>query len=73
MATPAPPTSTLLAGQLGLYAAQDSPYRTYPYFVSGKLDADKAVVFIGGLSNGLGGVPYTPKLSAELEKIGWKL
>ncbi|TXT04854.1 hypothetical protein VHUM_03937 [Vanrija humicola] len=73
MATPAPPTATLLPGQLGLYAAQDSPYRTYPYFESGDLGATKAVVFIGGLSNGLGGVPYTPKLSGELAKIGWKL
>ncbi|KAL1405355.1 hypothetical protein Q8F55_008986 [Vanrija albida] len=73
MATPAPPTSTLLTGQLGVYAAQASPYRTYPYFVSGDLAATRAVVFIGGLSNGLGGVPYAPRLSAELAKNGWKL
>lgn len=45
----------------------------YPVFTSGDLTANRAVVFIGGLTNGLGAVPFTYPLSGALGKAGWKL
>lgn len=45
----------------------------YPVFTSGDLTANRAVVFIGGLTNGLGAVPFTYPLSDALRKAGWKL
>lgn len=45
----------------------------YPVFTSGDLAATRAVVFIGGLTNGLGAVPFTYPLSDALGKAGWKL
>lgn len=45
----------------------------YPVFTSGDLTATRAVVFIGGLTNGLGAVPFTYPLSDALGKAGWKL
>nr|XP_031861988.1 uncharacterized protein CI109_002401 [Kwoniella shandongensis]KAA5529060.1 hypothetical protein CI109_002401 [Kwoniella shandongensis] len=45
---------------------------TYPIFTSGDLNATRAVIFIGGLTNGLGGVPYSYALSEALGKAGWK-
>lgn len=45
----------------------------YPVFTSGDLTANRAVVFIGGLTNGLGAVPFTYPLSDALGKAGWKL
>ncbi|KAK6904629.1 hypothetical protein I203_105445 [Kwoniella mangroviensis CBS 8507] len=44
----------------------------YPIFTSGDLTSDKAVVFIGGLTNGLGAVPFSYPLSEALGKAGWK-
>ncbi|KAK8844822.1 hypothetical protein IAR55_006672 [Kwoniella newhampshirensis] len=46
---------------------------TYPIFTSGDLTATRAVVFVGGLTNGMGGVPYSYPLSDALGKAGWKL
>lgn len=59
------------AGQLGHYQTHEG--RTYPYFVSGDVGSDKAVIFIGGLWNGMGDVPYTVALGDALAKAGWKL
>jgi len=47
--------------------------RKYPYFTSGDLDSEKAVIFLGGLTNGMGAVPYVHKLSKELKVAGWRL
>jgi hypothetical protein len=47
--------------------------RKYPYFTSGDLDSKKAVIFLGGLTNGMGAVPYIHKLSDELKLAGWRL
>jgi hypothetical protein len=47
--------------------------RQYPYFTSGDLESDKAVIFLGGLTNGMGAVPYVHKLSQELGTAGWRL
>jgi len=47
--------------------------RKYPYFTSGDLDSEKAIIFLGGLTNGMGAVPYVHKLSEELKVAGWRL
>jgi hypothetical protein len=47
--------------------------RKYPYFTSGDLESKKAVIFLGGLTNGMGAVPYVHKLSEELQTAGWRL
>ena len=47
--------------------------RKYPYFTSGDLDSEQAVIFLGGLTNGMGAVPYVHKLSDELKTAGWRL
>ncbi|BEI83793.1 hypothetical protein CcaverHIS002_0403970 [Cutaneotrichosporon cavernicola] len=63
-------TQPPLAGHLGHFSTHEG--KTYPYFVSGP-HSDKAVIFIGGLYNGLGDVPYTHALADALAKAGWKL
>ncbi|WVN87622.1 uncharacterized protein L203_102805 [Cryptococcus depauperatus CBS 7841] len=45
---------------------------TYPIFTSGDLTAERAVVFIGGLTNGIGAVPFTYPLEGALKTAGWK-
>ncbi|WVQ72182.1 hypothetical protein IAR50_001727 [Cryptococcus sp. DSM 104548] len=45
----------------------------YPIFTSGDLTSDRAVLFIGGLTNGIGGVPFTYPLSEALNGAGWRL
>ncbi|WVR03042.1 hypothetical protein IAU60_000031 [Kwoniella sp. DSM 27419] len=62
--------SKSLAGVLSTF--QVGSYK-YPIFTSGDLDASRAVVFIGGLTNGLGAVPFPYTLSDALDKVGWKL
>jgi hypothetical protein len=68
-----------LAGTLSLYDLpgaddDDPPVPTaLPYFTSGELASDKALVFIGGLTNGIGSVEYIPALSETLGKLGWRL
>ena len=59
-----------LLGALSLYK---TPGHEYPYFTSGELASVKAVIFIGGLFNGLMTPPYLSELSAALGKAGWKL
>lgn len=72
MSLPAPtaPIAPPLAGQMALYKTGNSQY---PYFTSGDLSSTKAVVLIGGLTAGLGGVPYNARLSEALKDIEWKL
>lgn len=64
-----------LPGTLSLYplpgASGESDTR--PYFTSGDLDSDKALVFIGGLYNGMGSVPYVKPLSNALKEEGWQV
>ncbi|TYJ53808.1 hypothetical protein B9479_005569 [Cryptococcus floricola] len=45
----------------------------YPIFTSGDLASERAVLFIGGLTNGIGGVAFTYPLSAALKGAGWRL
>jgi hypothetical protein len=59
-----------ISGQLSTFRIGEY---SYPFFTSGDLSSTKAVVFVGGLTDGLGSVPYTTRLSAELGKAGWKL
>ena len=59
-----------LSGTLSLYK---TPGHEYPYFTSGDLTSPKAVVFIGGLFNGLLSPPYLVELSFALGKAGWRL
>lgn len=47
--------------------------KRYPYFTHGDLTSHKSVVFIGGLTNGMGDVPYLPRLGERLAEVGWKL
>jgi hypothetical protein len=60
-----------LAGILDTFPAPNG--RKYPFFTSGQLESTKAVIFIGGLFNGMGDVPYLPALSGALGAAGWKL
>lgn len=71
--SPRIPSSVSAARSTDARPKEDGTWRQYPYFTSGAEGSDKAVVFVGGLTNGLGAVPYTPKLSEELGKAGWKL
>ena len=67
------PLSTIdppMAGELALYRTGQS---RYPYFTSGDLSSKKAIVLIGGLTAGLGMVPYASKLTETLQGAGWKL
>ncbi|GMK58736.1 hypothetical protein CspeluHIS016_0601780 [Cutaneotrichosporon spelunceum] len=66
LATTQPP----LAGHIGHFSTHEG--KTLPYVVSGP-HSPKAVIFIGGLYNGLGDVPYTHALSDALSRAGWKL
>ncbi|KLT39701.1 DUF1749-domain-containing protein [Cutaneotrichosporon oleaginosum] len=68
---PLPTTQPPLAGHLGHFSTHEG--KTYPYFVTGDASSDKAVIFIGGLYNGLGDVPYTRALGEALGNAGWKL
>lgn len=43
-----------------------------PFFTSGDRSSNRAVIFIGGLWNGLMDPSYVVKLSSELEKAGWR-
>lgn len=61
--------SMALQGTLSHFAVRDSI--RYPYFSTGT--SDRAVIFIGGLFNGLGDVPYLPALASALSSAGWKL
>ncbi|WVQ94387.1 hypothetical protein IAU59_001466 [Kwoniella sp. CBS 9459] len=45
----------------------------YPFFTSGDIESDRAVVFVGGLTNGIASVPFTYSLSDSLAKAKWKL
>jgi hypothetical protein len=81
--------SPTLSGTLSLFTAPPAPRiprspkdvtsqgsgssKKYPYFTSGDLDSEKAVIFLGGLTNGMGAVPYVHKLSEELKGAGWNL
>lgn len=47
--------------------------RQYPYFTSGDLESERAIIFLGGLTNGMAAVPFVGKLSGELSKAGWRL
>lgn len=67
------PASVAAARKADARPKEDGTWRHYPYFTSGAEVSDKAVIFVGGLTNGLGAVPYTTKLSEELGKAGWKL
>lgn len=67
------PSSVSTAREADARPKEDGTWRQYPYLTSGAEGSDKAVIFLGGLTNGLAGVPYTPKLSEELGKAGWKL
>lgn len=67
------PSSVTAAREADARPKEDGTWRQYPYFNSGAEGSDKAVIFVGGLTNGLAGVPYTSKLSDELGKAGWKL
>ncbi|WWC67377.1 uncharacterized protein I206_101285 [Kwoniella pini CBS 10737] len=58
-----------LSGTLTTFEA--GPWK-FPLFTSGDLNSDKAVAFIGGLTNGLGAVPYTYPLSEAVGKAGWR-
>ena len=67
------PASVSAARSADARPKEDGTWRQYPYFASGAIESDKAVIFVGGLTNGLGAVPYTVKLSEDLGKAGWKL
>jgi hypothetical protein len=65
-----------LPGVLSTYPASSPTSlfpRRYPYFTSGDLASSKAVVFVGGLFNGLLDPGYVGTLAAKLGKEGWKL
>lgn len=70
---PRTPSSIKAAREADARPKDEGVWRQYPYFTSGPQESEKAVVFLGGLTNGVGGVPYTTKLSEELGKAGWKL
>jgi hypothetical protein len=65
-----PARMTPLAGELTLFEVDKFKY---PVFTSGDLSSTKCIAFIGGLTAGLGTIPYAAKLSAALEERGWKL
>jgi hypothetical protein len=67
---PPAPIAPPLQGQLALYKTGNSHY---PYFTSGDAASTKAVVLIGGLTAGMGNVPYANRLSGVLSEMGWKL
>lgn len=65
------PSMATIKGELGIFPV--SPDRKHPYFISGDLSSTKALIFIGGLFNGMSDVPYLPALSEALGTAGWKL
>ncbi|WVF66774.1 hypothetical protein IAT40_001516 [Kwoniella sp. CBS 6097] len=62
--------SQSLTGVLSTFQA--GQYK-FPFFTSGDVQADRAIVFVGGLTNGLASVPFTYALSESLAKAKWKL
>ena len=68
-----------IPGNLSLYPIPKAPNdfgwegEERPYFTSGDQTAERAVVFIGGLFNGLLNVPYVFPLAGALEKAKWRL
>lgn len=59
-----------LSGILSLYP---TPTFQYPFFTSAYLTSPKAVIFIGGLTNGMMNPRYLVPLSSALDKAGWRL
>lgn len=59
--------------QYPLPADKDGDVSKRPYFTSGDLDSDRAVVFIGGLYNGLMEPHYVVTLSNGLKEARWRL
>ena len=68
-----PPARRIPRSANDITAEGSGSSRKYPYFTSGDLDSEKAVIFLGGLTNGMGAVPYVHKLSEELKGAGWRL
>ncbi|RSH80400.1 uncharacterized protein EHS24_008977 [Apiotrichum porosum] len=62
-----------LHGVLSLYPLPNSTWQQRPYFTSGDLASDKAVVFIGGLYSGLFDTPFLVPLSNALTEAKWRL
>ncbi|OCF34557.1 dolichol-phosphate mannosyltransferase [Kwoniella heveanensis BCC8398] len=62
--------SQSLNGVISIF--QTGQYK-YPFFTSGDLESDRAVVFVGGLTNGMAAVPFTYSLSESIKQAGWKL
>jgi hypothetical protein len=69
----APPALRIPRSSKDVPAEGSGSSRKYPYFTSGDLDSEKAVIFLGGLTNGMGAVPFVHKLSEELKVAGWRL
>jgi hypothetical protein len=59
-----------LAGELSFYKVASG---RKPFFKSGDLTSKKVLVFVGGLTDGLGSVAYAPKLSEAMGEAGWTL
>jgi len=62
-----------LAGVLSRYPLPNSDWQQRPYFTSGDLSSDRAVVFIGGLYGGLLDAAYLVPLSDALKDAKWRL
>jgi hypothetical protein len=65
--------SVSLAGVLSRYPLPHSTWQQRPYFTSGDLSSDRAILFIGGLYSGLLDAPYLPRLSDALTESKWRL
>jgi hypothetical protein len=72
-----PPFPPFLTGKMSLQGVLSkyplSSHKHFPYFTSGDLESKNAVVFIGGLTNGLMDPGYLVPLSAALSGAGWQL
>lgn len=62
-----------LPGTLSLYPLPDSAWQQRPFFSSGDLASDRAVLFIGGLYAGLFDTPFLTRLSDALGAAHWRL
>lgn len=60
-----------VAGELSFYDA--SPSSRKPFFKSGDFSSKKALILIGGLTDGIGSVSYAPTLSRAVGEAGWML
>lgn len=69
----APPAQRIPRSAKDVTSEGSGSSRKYPYFTSGDLASEKAVIFLGGLTNGMGAVPFVNKLSEELKGAGWRL